>query len=327
MSEPDAVAATTTAAVTALGWVTSSPITTAVVAARSPDSFVLALVDPRTGRVGAFAKSAAAPATDLEAEARALGRARAAAPTGTVPEVVAILDAGGRSILVQRALPGTTFLALLRTRRISRRHCQRVVESAAGWLRAYRNATVDSGTGSSLCTAAWWEQVGGGSQLADELVRLEAHTPTSWRSHGDFWAGNLLVHEGSVGVVDWQHAHGGDRVLSDFWWLLFTTAHAMPRLGGGWRSAADAFSAAFLAPGRLADAWTPLVRRQLTDAAIPVDLGPAALLVSLQRYESLFGERESLGPASADWRELAAALATAAPGSMLRRLREDKTDS
>ncbi len=160
-------------------------------------------------------------ATAVEREGRMLVELRRMQLDGltrTLPRYVESVPVdAGRTALVSTALPGAPMsVAYHEWLHTARRACvHRDFDLALGWLARFQAATAHG-----VAPLSWADEVAdqlrarwdGHPRLADALARVGsaqhrfagAQAPRT-AVHGDFWCGNVLVHDGSVaGVVDWE---------------------------------------------------------------------------------------------------------------------------
>jgi len=178
------------------------------------------LVSERSGHPVFAVKIATtdAAAIAVEAEARLLlTLQRTTGLTGTLPQVVELVEHRGRSALVMTALPGTPMLGTyFRARHTASRLTVSCDFTAAdGWLRMFHRETrqgkapleLDGGMTARLrsrfvADPMLGEDIG---RLDDILARLRQDVVSRSAVHGDFWFGNLLIADrGISGVVDWE---------------------------------------------------------------------------------------------------------------------------
>jgi hypothetical protein len=152
-------------------------------------------------------------------------------------------------------------------------------------------------------------------------------------THGDYWAGNIMVERGRVvGVVDWERATIDDLPIWDPVKAVGSAAYhldryrSIPRRGRGglpmwgelgpWNEIAEAqfavgFRAAFVQEGWLADLSRDVLVRAFTDGGIPLGWLPVAVPFYLVRQVVQAGD----SPRSIEgWGSVLRALA-AAPGT------------
>lgn len=261
------------------------------------------------GRASLFLKTAPIDeAGDLHEEHRALAAAAEGFGTG-VPAPLGLHQVRGRLVLAQSIQPGRSLAMLLRSRRRNGPRTGaadlRAVTEWAAQLAA-SDAVADDGTAPEVP----------GHALRSRAAELATH-PTFARLvavldeepaerpvpvHGDLWPGNVIVGKrGGLGVVDWQHAHRG-RSLHDIFFFLFTYAHSHPAGKWQWRTAEEAFAAAFLDNAWLPRTGAEAVRRELRRRGASPGSAEARLLLFLLDLGAHEGPR--VGP-PADWRALA----------------------
>jgi aminoglycoside phosphotransferase (APT) family kinase protein len=164
----------------------------------------------------------------------------------TVPRYVRSTVVAGRPALVSSALPGTPMTVRYHSwhHTTRRRRVREDLLLAGRWLESFQTATTAGAatlTWSADTAAALARRWPDHPRQADAAARLAVaqERMTGLRSpitfvHGDFWFGNLLVHEGRVsGCVDWESASQQDCPLRDLArfalsYALYLDRHARP---------------------------------------------------------------------------------------------------
>lgn len=280
-----------------------------------------------------FLKTASdAGAQDLVRERTALDHvARLSGLQDGAPRALGLLRLQERHVLVLSALPGRPLLLRLRTTSLPRRAAAQGLRAARAWLETFQEATRLPETQPLPLLDLLGRYRSTGSpfssdqeQTLDRFAVLAARfdgleLPLTAR-HGDFWPGNLMIGRSGTRVVDWEHFVPTASPLTDLWFLLISTAHALP---GPRRSAVDggqAFSRAFLERGWYSDLVLEVTRQHLPTLGLPVEAAEVLLLVGLlERAEPAASDvtLAPVGPAGGDWEAHARALLSAG-GSQLR---------
>ncbi|TDU83934.1 phosphotransferase family enzyme [Kribbella voronezhensis] len=316
-----------------------------IAASRDPDAKLTFIVTPApsaypgrpTGAIAVKIPATAAAAAAIRHETQMLSDLRAAglgSLAGMVPQYLETLDSDGLPALVSTALRGrpmsVTYHHWLHTAR--RRSVAVDFALAGGWLRRFQRAT--AGEASRI---RWAEEVS--DQLRDRwpahqrleaaLLRLTSadHLLGAERVcrsmvHGDYWFGNLLVHDDVItGVVDWEcGARSGwplrDLVRFAVSYCLYLDRHTRPgRRVLRHRGLRRTGFGAGISYGLLGDGWLPeLVRSYLRDGlaalGLPTELWYAAALTGLGEVAALAND-DDFGSSHL---ELLAGLPLSAPG-------------
>jgi hypothetical protein len=198
-----------------------------------------------------------------------------------IPRVLGWLPGDERTpaTSVEEAASGVSLALLLGRRRPGTRD---VVLRLTGWLDrlavATRRAADGSATGAGERLLPWWPD----APAVHEAVRRLQGLPTVV-AHTDLGlGGNVLVHDGRLSLLDWEHTRLDGLPLTD---LLPVLACSLARLRVGPEPAAVCEEVIRAALGRSPD--SPLlhsaVRRHLAVLGIPLDVaGPLAALAWAQ---------------------------------------------
>jgi aminoglycoside phosphotransferase (APT) family kinase protein len=164
----------------------------------------------------------------------------------TVPRYVRSTVVAGRAALVSCSLPGTAMTVRYHSWRHTARRprVREDLDVAARWLADFQSATT---AGTSMITwpadtaaalARRWPDHPQRDRATSHLQLAQRHmtglqAPITF-VHGDFWFGNLLVHDGRVsGCVDWEAASAQGCPLRDLArfalsYALYLDRHARP---------------------------------------------------------------------------------------------------
>lgn len=204
------------------------------------------------------------PGAGLAAEAAALDRLRDVLPEplrATLPAVlgrgrVAGEEAAGWEVLVLAALPGRSAYVELQAAFARGGLPARHLPPAAAWLARFHRATLLPGE-------PWrpppWEELAppGEGSPPDWYRRLAAELDDGpWpraAGHGDFWARNVLFHDGRTGargaglagVVDWEDCRDAAPPFEDLFHFAWSYGRSFPWRGRR-RGADEAFARTFL---------------------------------------------------------------------------------
>jgi aminoglycoside phosphotransferase (APT) family kinase protein len=147
-----------------------------------------------------------------------LGRTLPDAIARTIPRVVAYECGGAWETLALTWLPGRSAYAEMHTRLAPAGAVEEHFERAARWLARFHEATAIRGETlqpaeregeirETLAARGLTAHPGWFARLCDWCTR---HPVSPVRSHGDFWARNLLISGRDVsGVVDWEQSANG----------------------------------------------------------------------------------------------------------------------
>jgi hypothetical protein len=189
------------------------------------------------GAEGANVAKVRGSSAELEQEGINLGALGPAARTrvARLPELRALEELDGRSVLVETAVPGIPAAALLASHPGS---FAEVVALLAEWLEAWHRATVvrrkpESGeldryvlSPAKLVAAAIPDGARYLSWLTKRCRELEGTAVPFVPAHDDLTMFNVLVDDGRLGVVDWEAAAEGHLPLTDFVYAVVDAAAA-----------------------------------------------------------------------------------------------------
>jgi aminoglycoside phosphotransferase/SAM-dependent methyltransferase len=292
----------------------------------------------------------------LRREAAALERVRGAIAVGTlagavrdaIPRPLGLHKVDGTEVLLQTGMPGMHLVAATASGRAHPAKLARRLELLLGWCLELQAASARRVTVDDALLADRLEPLaaeGLAAMDADPRVAtlldrsLEAAAGLRGTAlplvvcHGDYWAGNVVVAEGSVrGVIDWERATLDDLPLWDLVKAVGSAAYhldryrSLPRRGPGalpgwgdlgpWAGIGDpvfaaSFRAAFVQQGWLAGVTRDALVRAFGRGGIPLGWLPVALTFYLVRQVV----QASDSPRSvAGWGSVLRALA-AAPGT------------
>ena len=284
-----------------------------------------------------------------EAETLELVSGRVVGPLrATIPRSLGVQVVGGTDVLMQTAVPGRHLVAATASKRVSRRRLTRQLDLMFSWWSELQAAsgrwvTVDDALIDEKLVPLAEAAVAaiGGDQPVEALLdraieRARGLVGTPLRLvvvHGDFWAGNVLVHRGRVtGVVDWERAAVDDLPIWDPVKVVMDAAfhldrhrsvarrgrRGLPRWGelGPWRGTADphfavGFRAALAEPGWLSELAEAALTKAFIGAGIPLGWLPVAMPFHLARE---FVRADASPRAVAGWGSVLRALA-GSPGT------------
>lgn len=256
------------------------------------------VADSRASRLAVKIPRTRAAGIAVEREGRMLVELRRM-PLGaigeTIPRYVQSRQFEGRPVLVSTGMPGASMsVAYHQWLHTARPQALRVdFELAGRWLAQFQSASARG-----LARVTWAAEVAdelrgrwdGHPRLAAALSNLEAaqrtlgscEAPTT-AVHGDFWFGNLLVHDGQlVGVVDWESGEPEGSPLRDLArfvlsYCLYLDRHTRPgHRVAGHRGLRRVGCAPGVSYALLANGWLPqLVRSFLGDGLTRLGLSRA----------------------------------------------------
>ncbi|NMH96644.1 phosphotransferase family protein [Pseudonocardia acidicola] len=162
----------------------------------------------------------AAARIDREAQRLlALQRVHSRHLAGSVPQVLDVLDHGGRPALVTTAQRGVPMLVRYHRRghTADPEAVRADLAAASRWLLLAQSATLgpaaplDLAPGTAERLRARLTAAPAADRVLDRLgalrARLGRYAAPTTLVHGDFWPGNLLTDRGEItGVVDWEHS-------------------------------------------------------------------------------------------------------------------------
>lgn len=228
---------------------------------RDPNAAVTLLVAPPGSvepRLAVKIATTGVAAGVIEREARLLVELRRRGlrrVEATLPELVGVWDVDGMPAAATSVLSGVPMTTRYHAFRwVARPACVRAdLAAAAAWLGALH----DDSTGQRAAISMMPEEARLGelsAAMGPVATRLAAASTPRTVVHGDFWAGNVLVTDGTItGVVDWATAEISGEPLRDvarfaLSYALYLDRHTRP----GRRVAGH--------PGLRADAWGAGVR-------------------------------------------------------------------
>jgi hypothetical protein len=268
---------------------------------------------PRYGRTG----------EPLRREATALDAVWTALPDmvrRAIPRPLGLHLIDGTEVLLQTGVPGSHLFGATASGRLRPATLARQVDLALTWCAALQSVsarwvlTDDSVLAEKLEPAAKKAvalldgDAKVGSLLDRAIERARALRGTRLplvTTHGDYWAGNLFVEDGTVsGVVDWERAALDELPLWDPVKAVGSAAYhldryrSVPRRGpaalagwgdlGPWRGLAEpqfaaGFRAAFVQPGWLADLCRDALVTSFRRTGVPLGWLPTAITMYLVR--------------------------------------------
>lgn len=186
----------------------------------------------------------------------------------TVPAPLAFISAKALTVMLETVLPGRSMYRDLRNSWWPRRLVARHLHLAQDWLIRFQQSTVigDGPADESiirehitapleafrqLTPLSMHEQ-----QMIDQALetarRLRGERLPVVAQQGDFWARNLVVQNGRVGVVDWARFHPRQAPFADL--FMFATSYGLsyPWRWGCWADPVAAFRATYLSRSWLA---------------------------------------------------------------------------
>ena len=255
----------------------------------------------------------------LEQEFTALRWLRDTRPApGPVPAPVARFDHRDALVIVQTAVPGRPFSALLRRRlRSTARSVARDHGVLLGWLERFRDgAVVSADPGqwlSNVEALALAEEIMPKGRLwarrALEDLRRGVHAfdglpSVVAPSHGDLGPSNLLRQRGRLGVIDWERSHPSAPALNDVLIVLHHYARAVSRYSDGTLDTRDVMARAFLGDDALSIETRRRWREQLVALGMPPEADAVALMATILRFaagQTPFAQRSG----GRMWRQIA----------------------
>jgi aminoglycoside phosphotransferase len=268
---------------------------------------------PRYGATGAPLRR---EASALDAVWRALrGPVRDA-----IPRPLGLHRIDGTEVLLQTGVPGSHLVATTASGRLHPAAVARQLDLALAWCLAMQAASGRSVVVDDALIAARIEPLASavlavldGDRLVASLLdrtvaearRLRGTRLPLVVCHGDYWAGNIFIHDGRVcGVVDWERAAVDDLPLWDPVKAVGSAAYhldryrSLPRRGqgalphwgdlGAWTGIADpqfaaGFRAAFVQRGWLAELSRGALVEAFGRAGVPLDWLAVAIRMYLMR--------------------------------------------
>jgi aminoglycoside phosphotransferase (APT) family kinase protein len=235
----------------------------------------------------------------------------------TIPRVVAHRTIGGFESVALTWLRGRSAYAEMQTRLAPVHAVETHFDAAARWLARFHEATVDRGqvfqppTSEArlrevLVAAARPAELGWFAQLCESCA---ARPVPPVRSHGDFWARNLLLHvedaaRDPAGVVDWEASVQGSPFDDLF---QFATSYGLAYPWQRYRRAntEEALRRTFLLENRVSHA----VRMYLRTYCSERGMDPSALASWFRLF--LLGRAQASAPKGNVWIRFDEMLATA----------------
>lgn len=234
----------------------------------------------------------------------------------SVPRPVALVEEAGWTCLVQSTVPGTSMEVSLSRRLPFSAPRVRDIGPVLGWLGRLQTATragsrplVDAGAlRSRLADLVPTPLPGRVTRVLALGERLGERPVEAVTSHGDLWPGNVLLHRGAVGVVDWEESSPGQLPTDDVIMFLSTYAFMLRRRRSGADDQVRAFAEAWLGSGRIARLCTAALRSFVRARG----LGPDELDVLLVQF---LADRcvHPVGPTAEQWREMLRAYVAGRP--------------
>ena len=189
-------------------------------------------------------------------------------------------------VLLEQCLPGIPLKVLLRRQqRVSPHEVQHDCQQALTWLQQLQQVTYSglaTFAGEAAVTARLERMT---NPLPDAFVqhlrtlarRYEGLAIPRCSRHGDYWPGNLMLHEGQLGVIDWEDFSAEAWPFHDL--FLFFTSYTYPWDGWRWTKPTIAFQRAFLEDNWFSQLITSSVHKYFQTLNMPQSA--AALLFSL----------------------------------------------
>jgi thiamine kinase-like enzyme len=246
----------------------------------------------------------------------------------TVPRPLGLFMFEKNFVLLEQCLPGTPLKVLLRRQqRLSPQQVRHDCQQALTWLKQMQQAThsgMDTLAGEALLTAHL-------ERISNPLPKaFVQHLRTLARQyeglaipmcsrHGDYWPGNLMLHEGQLGVIDWEDFSAAAWPFHDL--FLFFTNYTYPWDGWRWTKPTVAFQRAILQENWFSQLITSSVSKYLQTLNIP--RSAAALLFSLfllERAAPAAHEGQKRHQQSAVWQERLQLYADHEAHSIFRRM-------
>jgi hypothetical protein len=269
---------------------------------RDPNSGVTILLTPQGAdgpQLAVKIATTAAAAEVIERETRllaSLGHRQLPRVEPTLPRPAGVFDADGLLAVASSVVPGVP----MRTGYHAFRHLARPdsvradFTAAQRWLTAlHADSMAQAGPIAMLDgvperIAARWPDDRKADEVAGQLRRIAARLAAAGTPrtvvHGDFWAGNLLVTDGTVsGVVDWASGELSGEPLRDvarfaLSYCLYLDRHTRPgrRVAGHPGLRAGTWGAG-LSYGLAGQGWFGLLVRGFVEGALTRLSAPAAL--------------------------------------------------
>jgi hypothetical protein len=172
----------------------------------------------------------------------------------SVPQPLGLFTFEENFVLLEQCLPGTPLKVLLRRQqRTSPNHVRQDSQQALAWLQKMQQVTqagVEAFPGETAVTTRL-ERIAEPlpHKFTQNLLALAREyeglsIPLSSR-HGDYWPGNLMLHEGKLGIIDWEDFTAVAWPFHDLFLFFTNYAHTYPWQGWRWTKATLAFQRAF----------------------------------------------------------------------------------
>ena len=279
----------------------------------SPRGKLVAFIFERgAARPGVLAKMCSGPeqGETLRREHEALGTVRARLDEdlrSTVPAPLALVKEGEDTAVAETILPGSPMYLAMRNSLVARRNVAGHFRLAREWLVRFQQLTQ---TGEAAVGSEDWDELvvrplthcqGGYPASSDEhrlisgILRkaegLQAARLPIVASHGDYWAGNLLVDGSYLGIVDWERFSEQGSPFYDL--LMFTTSYGLnyPWKFGCYAEPEEAFRTTYAGNGWMAR----LVRSHLHAYCDALGLSPQLLEVVLPAFLATRAIEETAG--------------------------------
>jgi thiamine kinase-like enzyme len=205
-----------------------------------------------------------------------------------VPRPLGLFMFEKRFVLLEQCVPGTSLKVLLRRQqRVSRQQVQHDCQQALAWLQQMQQATysgIETFAGEALLTG-YLERLANPlpkafvQQLRTLAREYEGLAIPLCSRHGDYWPGNLILHKGQLGVIDWEDFLAVAWPFYDLFLFFTNYTSTYPWDGWRWTRAPAAFARAFLQDNWFSQLITSSVQQYLQRLKIPP--ASAALFFSL----------------------------------------------
>lgn len=231
----------------------------------------------------------------------------------SVPRPLGLFPFNNNFVLLEQCLPGVPLKVLLRRQqRVSPAEVRQDSQQALAWLQKMQQATqagMDTFSGETAVTTRL-ERIN--TPLPEKFVQnLRAMAreyeglaiPLSSR-HGDYWPGNLMLHEGQLGIIDWEDFTAVASPFHDLFLFFTNYTHTYPWQGWRWTKATVAFQRAFFD-----DNWfSQLINSSVKDYFQALNLPPASAalfftLFLLDRAAPAAAEGQKRQQQSGVWQE------------------------
>ena len=205
-----------------------------------------------------------------------------------VPRPLGIFTVDNNLVLLEQCLLGTSLKVLLRRRqRITPIQARQDCEQSINWLQKMQQATAIGTVLFEGETAVIQRQQHLNMSLPPAFNHHLCTLAEKYKgidiplcgSHGDYWPGNLLWHNGAIGVIDWEDFQSGVWPFHDFFLYFINYADIYPWQGWRWSPMATAFSYALLEQNWFADIFANCTQQYFQALDIPYEA--ASLFLSL----------------------------------------------